>query len=140
MQSPNRSWIALVTFCTTGAIVTALGLAILFATATAAFGIAQSSAPSGNDTEGTVPARTFAGMITDANCGARHSKNSGKSPAECVQACVRNGSKYTLVDGDKVYALQGSESDLEKLAGQRAMVQGILDGSTIKVRAVSPPQ
>ena len=137
MQNPNRSWIALVTFCTTAAIVTALGLAILFATATAAFGGAQSSAPSGNDTEGTTPARTFAGLITDANCGARHSKNSGKSPAECVQACVRNGSKYTLVDGDKVHILDGKTAEIDSLAGQRVKIVGTLDGETIKVSSVA---
>ena len=137
MRNPNRSWIALVTFCTTAAIVTALGLAILFATATAAFGIAQSSAPSGSDTDSTVPARTFAGMITDANCGARHSKNSGKSPAECVQACVRNGSRYTLVDGDKVHTLDGKTAEIDSLAGQRVKIVGTLDGDTIKVSSVS---
>jgi hypothetical protein len=128
----------LVTFCATAALVTSLGLAILFATAAVALGAAQSAGPSGADNGAQT--RTFAGVITDTKCGARHAKNSGKNPAECVQACVRKGSSYTLVDGDKAYTLVGNEGDLDKLAGQRVNVQGILDGYTIRVSAVSPPQ
>jgi len=51
--------------------------------------------------------------------------------------CVRNGSKYVLVEGDRIYALAGSESELNGLAGQRATVAGILDGNTIKVTSTN---
>jgi hypothetical protein len=50
---------------------------------------------------------------------------------------VRGGAKYTLVDGDKVYTLEGKEDLLDRVAGERAAVEGTLDGSTIKVASVS---
>jgi hypothetical protein len=64
--------------------------------------------------------------------------DSDKDPTGCAKMCVRNGSKYVLVQGDKRYALAGSESQLEGLAGQRANITGILNGNTIKVSAISP--
>ncbi len=80
--------------------------------------------------------QTFAGMITDSRCGARHRMNSGKTSAECVRSCVRHGAHYVLVDGEKVYALEGYPDQLEKLAGERANIVGMLEGNTIKVTAV----
>jgi len=76
-------------------------------------------------------------MITDSKCAAKHAKNSRKGPAECTRACVRAGAKYTLVDGDKVYTLEGKEDQLDRVAGERATVEGTLDGNTIKVASVS---
>jgi hypothetical protein len=64
--------------------------------------------------------------------------DSGKSTMECTQMCVRNGSKYVLVEGDKKYNLAGSESDFDGMAGQRVKVVGSLDGNTIKVGSISP--
>jgi hypothetical protein len=132
--------LALVTFCVTTALVTALGLAMLFASATLAFATAQSlkssvsqPANAGDATMG----KTFAGVITDSICGARHASGSGKSPAECARACVRKGSNYMLVDGNKIYMLDGSGPEIDKLAGQRVSVAGTLDGKTITVSSVS---
>jgi hypothetical protein len=88
------------------------------------------------DDGGTAATKTFAGMITDSRCGARHSKDSGKTSAECARACVRNGSHYVLVDGEKVYALEGGLTQIENLAGERAEVVGMLEGDTIRVKAV----
>jgi hypothetical protein len=51
--------------------------------------------------------------------------------------CVRNGSRYVLVEGDKRYALAGSESKLDGLAGQRAKISGTLAGNTIQVDSTS---
>ena len=63
-------------------------------------------------------------MITDSRCGARHRMNSGKTSAECVRSCVRNGAHYVLVDGEQVYVLTGNQSPLKKVAGERAKVLG----------------
>jgi hypothetical protein len=41
------------------------------------------------------------------------------------------------VDGDKVYTLEGKEDQLDRVAGERATVEGTLDGTTIKVASVS---
>ena len=50
--------------------------------------------------------QTFVGEISDSACGMKHdsgAENVPTSPAkECVAACVRGGSKYVLVVGDKV--------------------------------------
>jgi hypothetical protein len=62
------------------------------------------------------------------------------NPAECTKMCVRAGSKYVLVVGSKRYALAGSESQLDGLAGQRANIAGTLDGNTIKVSSTSSGQ
>ena len=88
------------------------------------------------DDSGAGSSQTFAGMITDSRCGARHRMNSGKTSAECVRSCVRHGAHYVLVDGEKVYALEGYPDQLEKLAGERANIVGMLEGNTIKVTAV----
>ena len=76
-------------------------------------------------------------MITDAHCGARHSRNSGKSSAECTRSCVRNGFHYVLVDGEEVHALEGDQSQLEQLAGVRVQLVGLLEGNTIKVKSAA---
>ncbi|MGC2183337.1 MAG: hypothetical protein WA637_08670 [Terriglobales bacterium] len=88
------------------------------------------------DDSGTTSGQTFSGMITDSRCGARHRMNSGKTPAECARSCVRHGAHYVLVDGDKVYALEGDPAELEKPAGERVNIAGKLEGDTIKVKAV----
>jgi hypothetical protein len=139
VQQQNRSWLALITFCATTALIAALGFAVLFASATVAFAVAQSLKSSAPDHAATGESgKTFSGMITDSNCGPRHAKNSGKSPAECARLCVRKGAKYTLVDGDKNYALAGNEAELDKLAGQRVTLEGALEGDTLNVTAVTP--
>jgi hypothetical protein len=135
---PNHSWLALITFCATTALVAALGLAILIASATVAFAIAQSlRLPSSHTSQQPAVERSFSGVVTDSRCGARHARNSGKSPAECARACIRDGMQYTLVDGEKVYALHGQMADLDSLAGQRTTVVGILDGSSIQVSSIA---
>ena len=140
MPRQNRSGLALITFCVASALVAALGLAILIASATVALAIAQSlKLPSShpNQQVNPSPEQSFSGVVTDSRCGARHAKNSGKSPAECARACIRDGMQYTLVDGEKVYALHGQMADLDSLAGQRTTVVGILDGSTIQVSSIA---
>jgi hypothetical protein len=133
----NRSWFALIRCCATPALGVALGSAILFtgvAVAVAGGGErANASAQEGDNPKETV----YAGLITDDHCGARHDMDSGKNPANCTKMCIRNGSKYILVVGDKRYALAGNASTLDGLAGQRANVAGTLEGNTIKLGSTS---
>jgi hypothetical protein len=128
----------LITFCTTPALAVALGLAILFIGA--AFAFAPNGAKPAATQESNKARRVFAGLVTDDRCGARHDMDSGKSTTECMKMCVRNGSKYVLVEGDKKYDLAGSESEIEGLAGQRVKVIGSLDRNTIKVDSISSGQ
>ena len=140
MPKPNYSWLTLLTFCTATALATALGLAILITGATLAFAGGKKSFNSSSSQAASVaPDRTYAGVITDSACRARHVKDSGKSPAECARTCVRKGAQYTLVDGERSYLLEGNATDVEKLAGQRAKITGTLDGSTIKVTSIALP-
>jgi hypothetical protein len=81
--------------------------------------------------------KTFTGEVSDAMCGAKHMGN----PAECTRACVKKGSAYALVVGDKVYTLKTDDkaalAELDKLAGAKASVTGTADGDTIAVESVS---
>ena len=82
--------------------------------------------------------QTLTGEVSDAMCGAKH-EMPGKA-AECARACVKHGSKYALVVGDKVYTLETSDkAALEKLnglAGSKAKVTGDVEGTTIEVKSV----
>ncbi len=157
MRKRQRSWFSLITFCAITVLIVALGSAVLLAGASVAFAVAHPSPvenvssdepvvlPAGAqapaapplDSDGNAAPLSFSGMITDARCGARHRRNSGKTSAECVRACVRNGSHYVLVDGEKIYALQGDSIQLERAAGERANVSGILKDNTITVKGVT---
>lgn len=126
----NRSWLRLVGYCVIAVLATAFGLALLFAGASVAFAVGQSSAASEPDTQ-------FSGMVTDDLCGAKHEKYPGKSASECAKLCALNGARYILLDGDKVYSLAGKDLELDKLAGQRATVSGSLNGTVINVSSVA---
>ncbi len=83
--------------------------------------------------------QTFTGKVSDAMCGANHMM-AGEAAA-CVGACVNKGSKYALVVGDKVYALDTSDKtalgELDKLADHQANVIGQANGDTITVSSVA---
>ncbi len=82
--------------------------------------------------------QSFTGKVSDAMCGAHHMM-AGASDADCTRACVKQGSKYALVVGEKVYILQGGDpATLDKLAGQNATVTGTLKEKTITVASVAP--
>ena len=156
MRKHQRSWLSLVTFCAVTVLIVAFGSAVLLAGASMAFAVARPAAvenanddpellpesahpPSAPaiDSEGNAARTTFPGMITDSRCGARHRRNSGKTSAECARACVRNGARYVLVDGEKIYALAGDSPQLEKLAGERVNLSGTLKDDTITVTGIT---
>jgi hypothetical protein len=172
-NSKRDSWLSLVLLCVVTALCAALGFGVLFAGASVAYSVVESSSlptssasPSdaaqtdlsghqvSNDSaaqagdqsvqqvpvakeSNETPGRVFSGIITDSRCAARHSRNSGKSSAECVRACVRNGAHYVLVDDGNVYALEGDPVELDQAASVRVEVVGLLQGETIMVRSVA---
>lgn len=77
------------------------------------------------------------GVVSDSMCGASHMAKD-KTAAECTRMCVKDGSKYALVVGDKVYTLSGHEAELDKLAGEKATINGDLSGTNVKVSSVQP--
>jgi len=80
--------------------------------------------------------QTFSGTVSDMMCGAKHMM-AGQSDAACTRACVKEGSDYALVVGDKVYTLKGDKAQLDKFAGQKVKVTGTQNGNTITASSVA---
>jgi len=87
--------------------------------------------------EASAMPKTLTGIVSDSMCGAHHMAKD-KSPAECTRICIKQGMKYALVIGSKVYTLEGHESEVDKLAGQKATVRGSVKGETVAVQSVVP--
>ena len=83
--------------------------------------------------------QTFSGRVSDAMCGASHMMEG--SAEDCTRACVKKGSKYALVVGEKVYTLDTSDKanldKLDQLANKNAKVTGTANGDTIAVKSVA---
>ena len=81
--------------------------------------------------------QTLTGEVGDAMCGKKHMEGSA---AECTHTCVSHGSKYALVVGEKIYALETSDKAvlalLDKQAGKNATVTGTVNGNSIDVSTV----
>jgi hypothetical protein len=131
-MNAKRFWIEIIAL----ASAIALAIALLIATLGAAAGTVMAqdenaqSAPSPTS-------RTFRGMVTCSRCGAKHSATLNRSASDCVRICVHNGAAFALVDGDKIYQLDGDLSLIKKVAGQRAEITGIVQGNTITVSSVT---
>ena len=82
--------------------------------------------------------QTYTGEVSDSMCGAKHAMG---DKAACTRACVKKGSNYALVVGDKVYTLKTDNkkelAELDKLAGENAKVTGTAEGDTITVSKVA---
>ena len=81
--------------------------------------------------------QTLTGMVTDDMCGKKHTMMPGKTDAECVRACVRAGSKYVLLVGDKMYVLKGDAKQIDSFAGKRVSVNGEVSGNAVSVASIS---
>lgn len=83
--------------------------------------------------------QTLTGVVSDSMCGAKHMMEG--SAAACTRACVKKGSNYALVVGEKVYTLNTSDKNtldqLDKLAGEKAKITGTVNGDTVDVSSVS---
>lgn len=96
-----------------------------------------STAGTSKPTGTSAATRTLTGTVSDSMCGAHHMAKD-KSAAECTRTCVKQGTKYALVVGKKVYTLEGHEAELDKLAGMKAMVKGKVSGETVAVESAVP--
>lgn len=132
----HRSWLTLVSFLVATTLASSLVFALAFAAVTAAIGGESAQAADEPQVDPITAQQTFSGVITDARCGARH-RNREKSASECSRMCVRHGSNYTVVDGDKKYELTGELREVAEFAGQRVSITGVLDGQTIKVSSAT---
>ena len=87
----------------------------------------------------TIPAMaattTVTGVITDDMCSKKHMMP-GKSDAECIRACVKEGAKFAVQAGANTYILSGKTSEVSALAGKKVTVSGDLKGNTLTVNSV----
>jgi hypothetical protein len=136
----NRFWLNMVALCTVIACAFALALAVISASAALAFASHHDSEAQPEARQDAGPQqRVLSGVVTDSTCHARHMAN-GKSAAECARECVGKGASYVLVAGEGVYRLEGNTSELDKVAGQRVQVVGLLDGRVLTVSSVTVAQ
>lgn len=79
---------------------------------------------------------TLTGEVGDAMCGVKHMM---KDAAACTAACVGKGADYALIVGDKAYTLKANaaqRTELSKMAGKMATINGDVNGTTITVASV----
>jgi len=131
------NWLRLLTYCLSRVIAISLVIAVVLVGGALAFAHGQTVKPPrrNNIRQDGLAYQPISGVITDSECGARHNKDAKMSATECTRFCVRNGSKYILVDGEKRYLLTGNTGELGKLAGQRVTISGSRSGDTIQVNS-----
>jgi hypothetical protein len=79
--------------------------------------------------------QTLSGTISDAMCVRKHMMP-GKSSTQCAQECVKAGSTYVLVVGDKVYSLNGKTTAIAPFAGRHVQIKGTVNRTTIDVGSI----
>jgi len=121
-----------------GVVAYALELSIATPGAAAGGGSKALSSSSAQSTE--AQPQTYDGVITDTHCQAKHSAPLAESAAECTRVCVHSGDRFALVDGDKMYVLEGEPVALKRSAGERVRIAGTLNGNTISVTSVGAPK
>jgi hypothetical protein len=136
MKRSDRSWIKLLTFFAVTVLGSSLVFAAVIAGVTAAVGDGSPQASEQRQAQPEVSSQTFSGVITDMHCGPRHT-NSKEDASDCARKCVRDGSSYIIVDGDRSYQLDGDLLQLSELAGQRVTLTGVLNRNTIQVSSAS---
>ena len=132
----NRIWLELVTVCAVATLILALGLAVLGVSAAVALAQGADSPKVPAEKFQAGGEQMFSGVVTDSMCGAKHNSGMDQSAARCTKICLKKGAGFALVDGDKLYKLSGSDEFLDKFAGERVKISGILNGDTIKVMSV----
>jgi len=91
--------------------------------------------------EKTAPAeQKWTGNISDSMCGKSHGANGGTMAKdhECTITCVKGGSTYVFVVGDKIFKLADQKmAALEQHAGHRVEIAGTIKGDVITVTKVT---
>lgn len=85
--------------------------------------------------------QTWTGEISDSACAFQHESGAENVPTppakECVANCVKGGSKYVLLAGDKVLQIANQNLPaLADLAGSQVKVTGEASGDTITIARV----
>jgi hypothetical protein len=88
--------------------------------------------------------QTWAGQISDSNCGMSHAKMTGAHPGmtdrDCTLACVKGGGKFVFVSDGKVYKIANQDSPLLMMhAGHTVNLTGEMKGDTVTVSNITMP-
>ena len=86
--------------------------------------------------------QTWVGYVTDTHCGTNCQVTKNMTPdLKCIRRCVKQGSKYGLWSGEKVYALE-PQAKAMGFAAKNVKVIGTMTGDTIQateIRTNCPP-
>ena len=85
--------------------------------------------------------QTWTGQISDNACNRKHeeaAEGQGKMPdRDCTLACVKGGSLFVFVSGDKVYQIANQKNpDLTTHAGHTVKLTGELKDNAITVSKI----
>ena len=86
----------------------------------------------------TPAAQVFEGIVSDTRCVGRHSTEIGLNAGTCTIQCVRMGERFSLVNGETSYNLDGDFQLLKPFAGQRVKISGTLQGKDLTFSSVDP--
>jgi hypothetical protein len=128
----RRVWFQTIGLSVTVAVLSALAIALLTSVAVVALG-QKAVDPNLAD---AAKVQVFSGVLTDAHCGARHPAGSKMSARDCALMCLKQGSAWALVDGNKVYVLKGELPDFDKRAGERVKLSGTLEANILQVQSM----
>jgi hypothetical protein len=129
----NRVWIEIVTLSAGVAFGLTLALAIVGAAVVAS---GQTHEPPQSAAPPAARQQNYVGMVTCSRCLAKHSAKIDATATDCARVCIRDGAKFSLVDGDQTYILEGNPVALNRVAGQRVRIVGARIGDTITVASV----
>ena len=90
-------------------------------------------------------AETLKGTVTDSMCKAKHGGDEhagqAKGDRDCVEKCIKGGSEYAFVSGNKVYTIANQKFDgLKTHAGHQVNLTGEVKGDTITVTKIEMPK
>ena len=108
-------------------------LAVLFAGAMAFAGGKAKDAKTA--AASSMSGKTYYAVITDSNCGLKHSMASADAAA-CVEKCVKGGAKYAAVYHKKIYQLEPQDK-FEGMGGKRVKITGSMANGTITAETVT---
>jgi hypothetical protein len=90
------------------------------------------------DAQSASSQQRWQGFVTDTHCGTNCQTTKNMTPDKnCVDRCVRQGSKYGLWVGRHVYELE-PQSKAAQYAASDVSVTGTLDGETIHIKSIEP--
>ena len=86
--------------------------------------------------------KTWDGVISDARCAGKHSKDehsaTAKGDNECATKCIAGGQKAVFVSGGKTYQLANQDfAGIKEHAGHKIALTGEMKGDTITISKIA---